>query len=179
MPSPTSAAPSITLTPAPWTSEGVAFLRRVLAREVYTGSSGEALAMWAVGLQDRPRSSPGDSGDLARCLNVYWSAPASLRPKIRHQITVWSSVLKQEAGGVRGWRFGGDPDFETPRYLRPGDDLDDYWGRFENEDGSTPWCAASGCSERQDGRHSRWWDDYGTCSRDCAENYYGPEALDD
>lgn len=40
-------------------------------------------------------------------------------------------------------------------------------------------CKAMACGERQDDRHTRWWCDYGCCSRSCTVDYYGPEALDD
>lgn len=114
-------------TNAPWTREGVDFLRRVEAGEIYTGLSGVALARWAVGLNDEPIDRPYDRADMARCLNVYWSAPDALKPMMRERIEQWNKRLRDEARGKRGWRW--QPiDFSARRYYRKWDNLNDYWG---------------------------------------------------
>lgn len=161
---------------AAWTAEGVAFLRRVMGGEVYTGLSGEALARWAVGLDDEPRDHPWDRGDLARCMNVYWSAPESLRPKIRQKLEEWVRLLSNYAHGEVGGRYPGPVDFDIRRYYSRRSDLDAYWGH-DSEEEPGPRCLWFACGERQRGRHSEWWDDYGTCSRAHAVDHYGEEAV--
>ncbi len=39
-------------------------------------------------------------------------------------------------------------------------------------------CKSLGCPQRQEHRHSKWWCEYGTCSRDHAIDYYGEEAVE-
>lgn len=39
-------------------------------------------------------------------------------------------------------------------------------------------CKAISCAKRQNGWHDHWWDDYGACSRECAESYYGEGVVE-
>lgn len=109
---------------AAWTSEGVDFLRRVMAGEIYTGMSGDGLARWAVGLTDHLRHTPLDKADLARCMNIYWTAPTSLRSKISGQVSEWAEDILTHP-----------VDFTVRRYYRSGDDLSAYWS-MTNENGA-------------------------------------------
>jgi hypothetical protein len=62
------------------------FIRRVANGELYTGTSGTAMAQWAVGWhgdESKPRDYPRDGGDFGRCMNVYWAAPDELKPMMR------------------------------------------------------------------------------------------------
>lgn len=103
---------------ARWTPDGVNWLRRIMAGEVYTGLSGEALALFAVGIHDLPRGTPHDAADFARCMNVYWSAPIALQAKMLPQLEAWDKRLRDSALGVASWRWR-PVDLTAPTYYEP------------------------------------------------------------
>ena len=87
----------------------IKFIERVLLREIATGLSSHALALYALGLNDdmKPRGPymeyPRDWGDFGRCVETYNAAPKHLKRKMLPLMNLWYADLS-EVGGVPSGR---------------------------------------------------------------------------